>query len=88
MPDIQTTITVTDAVATAIEAWRLTQFTLDEQGDPIYVYTNSEEIVKEAGLECIKRILSSTPSADIQTQLDIVLAAETEITRLKNEEVT
>ena len=88
MPDIATRITVTDAVATAIEAWRLAQYNLDSEGDPVYVYADVEAIVKEAGMECIKRILSSTPSVDIQTQLDIVSTAETEIARLKDEEVT
>lgn len=88
MPDINTTIAVTDAVVTAIETWRLQQYTLDGEGAPVYVYANSEEIVKEAGCECIKRILATNPSAKIQTELDKIVVAETEIARLKDEEVT
>lgn len=84
MPTLSISVTISSEVATAVNTWRDTQ--KDADGNPKYA-TNAvlaKSILKDA----LQRILQSSPTASMQTELDKKSTADSVIAGLKDSGIT
>ena len=67
MPTLNISVTVSAEAATAVNAWRAKQFL--EDGVTLK-YSDNADLAKKSLKEILRRILKSSPTAGMQTELD------------------
>jgi len=85
MPQLNISVTVSAEAVTAVNVWRATQF-LEDGTTPKYAdnLVLARSILKDA----LKRILRTSPTANMQTELDSKTSADSTIEEILDGAVT
>ena len=85
MPKLNISVTVSNEAVTAINSWRDTQF--KEDGKTLK-YTSNANLARSILKDALKRILKSSPTVGMQTELDNKDTSDNNIDSILDSSVT